>query len=184
MEQQILAEAESKTGFEPEMDKLLLGFARRSRARLQQERHQIPEPLLSNLLRMRCMWKIWSCKQLFFRQQPGSPAVPFDLRFASIQDSLRLLAGQAISELERRIMPQVETYLAQKETAPCEPAMRPATHVMKWVLLWQLILIYRQSLNWMLEQQQTNAAPISIAGQLMPSKPGFPCADREDQWRP
>jgi len=147
---------ENKTGFEAEMDKFLLGLVHRPRVGLQHEANQVPEQLLSNLLEMRCMSKVWSSKQLFFWRSEG-PASPFDVRLASIQDSLRLLAGRRISELERNIVKDIEAYLGLKETS---------TLVMKWVLLWQMILIYRQSLNWMLEQQQTNAAPIYTAGQL------------------
>jgi len=151
MEQQLLAE--SGNGFETVMDRFLFQMVSRAAA------HKQPEAaLLSNLLEMRCLSRLWSCKQLYFRQQPGSQAFPFDLRFASIQESLRLFAAQATSGLERKILPELDNFRAKKDTS-----------VTKWLVLWQMMLIYRQSLSWVLEQQQTDAAPLSIEGQCLSS---------------
>jgi hypothetical protein len=165
MEEQI--QAEDSTNFEAELDRLLLRFVRRPHTTMPQGGQRIPviETLLSNLLRMRCMWKVWSCKQLFFRQQPGSVGAPLETQVSSIQDSLRLYAAQAISELERKVVSDIETYLVKKDAVRTVSAMRATLDVMKWLLLWQLILIYRQSLNLVMEQQQTNAAPLPMTCQ-------------------
>jgi len=163
MEQQIMAE--KRMDFEAEMDRLLVGFVRQARTKMRPVGQQMAGELLSNLFQMRCMWKIWGCKQLFFWEQTEFQGqtefrgLPFDLRFEAIQDSLRRFAGQKISELERKILPEIDKYIAGKETS------RPAAteiDVMKWFSSWQLMLTYRQSWNWVLEQQQTNAAPIPI----------------------
>lgn len=156
--QQILSE--NSTGFEAEMDRLLVWYENRLG-------HSLALPintLLVNLSRMRCMWKLWSCK-LFVRPHAASPSVsPFDLRLASVQESLRLFAAQKISELERRIVSDIETHLLKKDTARGAQPLRPRLNITKWLLLWQIILMYRQSLSWMLQQESTNAAPIHIAG--------------------
>jgi hypothetical protein len=173
MEQQIWAETE--TDFESEMDKLLLQFVHRPQAGTQWEEQQ---QLLSDILKMRCMWKLWSSKRLFVRQQPGFVAFPFDLKLVSIQDSLRLFAAQAISELERKILPVIDKCFirqdAKKDTKKDPP-------VMKWLLLWQVILIYRQSLGCVLGQQQTDSAPIPIQGQYIAIHARSPDADRGNQ---
>jgi hypothetical protein len=113
------------------------------------------------------MWKVWSCKQLFLRQQLGSPAYQFGLNMSSIQDSLRLQAARIISELERKVVDDIEkTFLLKnkKDAARPSPEMRRTVEVTRWLLLWQVILIYRQSLSLVMEQQQTNAEPLPVAG--------------------
>lgn len=170
MEQQI--QAETKTDFEAEMDKLLLQLVRRPQPGTQWDGQQLLGPLLSNIFEMRCMWRLWSCKQFFVRQQPGSQAFPLDLQFVSIQDFLRLFAAQAISELERKILPVIDKCCINTKKDPL---------VMKWFLLWQMILIYRQSLSCVLGQQQTNSAPIPIQGQYVATHVRAPDADGETQ---
>jgi hypothetical protein len=172
-------EADTRADFEAEMDKLLLELVRRQEEALLgqhagtlHQMAQIPEGLLSNLLKMRCMWKVWSCKRLFARQQPGSPAFPFDLRLASVQDFLRFSSARRISELEREVLPELDRYLSRKDKSP---AAGPGVDVMRWLLSWQMILIYRQSLGWVLhQQQQTDAAPTPIAGKSPVRTIGLP----------
>jgi hypothetical protein len=172
-------EADTRADFEAEMDKLLLELVRRQEEALPgqhagtlQQMAQTPETLLPNLLKMRCMWKVWSCKQLFARPQPGSPAFPIDLRLASVQDFLRFTAARRISELERDVLPELEKCLSRKDKSS---AAGPGVDVIKWLLSWQMILIYRQSLGWVLhQQQQTDAAPTPIAGQLPVRAIGLP----------
>ncbi|KAL2023224.1 hypothetical protein VTK56DRAFT_3347 [Thermocarpiscus australiensis] len=172
MERQILAE--NGSDFEAHMDKLLVCFVRRSESVLRSEGQQLGRTnktgqvyltLMSNLLKMRCMWKIWSCKQLFARQHPGAQrVVRLESEFASIQDSLRLFAAQALSELERRIIRDIETHVLKQDTNRVASTTRLNIDITKWLLLWQMMLIYRQSLSWTLQQEQTDAAPIPIAG--------------------
>ncbi|KAL2258240.1 hypothetical protein VTK26DRAFT_8527 [Humicola hyalothermophila] len=159
MEQQI--QFETGLDFETQMDKLLLRFV----CGKYTPSEQPLATLLANILKMRCMWKVWSCKQLYHREQLGVvPGTEFDFRFASIQDSLRLYAAQAISELERKVIGDIDALILNKKDAGRVPQpKRCRLDIAKWLLLWQVILIYRQSLSWMLQQQQTNhAAPIPI----------------------
>lgn len=159
--QQIISE--NSIDFEAQMDKLLIEFV----PRVGNSHGQHIEALLLDLLKMRCMWKIWSCKQLVFWQQPGGqPISPFDLRLSSIHDSLRLLAAQKISELERNITSNIETHLLgnKKDTARGAQPTHPRLDITKWLLLWQIILMYRQSLGWMLQQEPNNAAPFHPEG--------------------
>lgn len=166
MEKQI--EVEKRTDFEAEMDRLLLKFAHRMKTATlpDGQRLPIPQALLSNVLKMKAMWKVWSCKQLYVRQHPGSSAVPLPMSFMSVQDSLRLHAAQMVSELERKVIDDIETSFVKKDTRRLAPSMRCTVDVTKWLVLWHLILIYRQSLSLVMEQQQTNAAPLPITGQL------------------
>ncbi|GAB1310502.1 hypothetical protein MFIFM68171_00712 [Madurella fahalii] len=142
----------NKTEFEAHMDKLLHGLV------AQQGQHpQMPKTLLLNLFTMRSMWKVWNCKQFFVRQELASQPVPLDLRFASIQDSLRLFAAERISELERNVLADIQKHIAKKDSTG-------VPLITKWLVLWQMIFIYRHSLRWLLEQQQTNAAPMPMIG--------------------
>ena len=158
--EQILSE--NSTDFEAQMDKFFLQFV----SQTGKSHGQHMEKLLADLLKMRCMWKIWSCKQLFVRPQPGSRQVSsFNLPLAPVQDFLRLFAAQKISELEWSIVSDIDTHLLnKKDSARGVQPLRSRLDITKWLLLWQLILMYRQSLRWMLQQEQTNAAPIHIAG--------------------
>ncbi|KAK4105579.1 hypothetical protein N658DRAFT_417734 [Parathielavia hyrcaniae] len=184
-------EADTRADFEAEMDKLLLELVRRQEegmplpgqhAGSPYQGTQLPASLLPNLLKMKSMYKIWSCKQLFARQG-GPPPLPFDLRLASVQEVLRYLAAQRISELERNILPELEKYCSSKEKSSARSkkekdtpsAVRPGMDVMRWFLSWQMILIYRQSLGWVLDQQQqTDAAPVPIAGESAPRQVRLP----------
>ena len=101
-----------------------------------------------------------------FAQTHLSPrAVPFDSRYTSIQDLLRLLAAREISVLERDILGLIENY----------PFKTDNELVMKWFLLWQMFLTYRQSLDLTLGQEATNSASISYPGQLIVVNTLDPC---------
>lgn len=139
---------ENRTDFEVHMDKLLRGWSA----------HRRGQRPLAELRKMKCMWKVWSCKQFFVRQEPESQPIPFDMQFASIQDSLRLLAAGKISELERKVIEAIPEHIVKKEATDALITM--------WIVLWQMIFIYRQALRGMLEQEQTNAAPLPLASQF------------------
>jgi hypothetical protein len=156
MKQQILAESE--TNFEVELDKLLCKFVE-SPSGPRTPNHET----LRNILEMRCMWKLWTSKQLFYRDELMALMAPCDDRVSSIQDSLRLQASQAISERERKVTSGIDKYMVNMDAPP--PHLRCASNVTRWLLLWQMMLIYRQSLGLVMEQhQQTNATPRSKAG--------------------
>ena len=155
MEQQIAAETE--TGFEAAMDKLLLKVVRQLQAGMLAN-WQLP--LLSELLMMRCMWKVWNCKQLFCRLSPESQAFLLDVRTSTIQDSLQSFAAQAISERERKILHGIQLLVVDKKDKGKET---DEVIVVKWLLLWQMMLLYHQSLSWVLAPAQ----PFSLAGWLI-----------------
>ena len=157
MEQQIVAE--SAKGFEAEMDRLLWKFVRQPPTGVQAKWHD----LLSDLLKMRCMWKIWSCKQLFFRPNLRTQGTAFNARVSSIQDSLRSFAAQAISQHERKILEGIQLLVVDKKDKVKKDT--DEVTIVKWLLLWQMMLLYRQSLSWMLAQEQ----PFSLAGQSIVS---------------
>ena len=162
MEQQIAAE--TATGFEAAMDRLLLRVVRQPQAGML-AKWQVP--LLSELLMMRCMWKVWNCKQLFCRPSPESQPFPLDVRTSTIQDSLQSFAAQAISERERKILQGTQQlFFEKKDKDTAEVA------VVKWLLLWQLMLLYRRSMGWMLAQAQ----PFSLSGSFIVSKCAAPGA--------
>lgn len=138
MKQQILAESE--TNFEVELDKLLCKFVE-----LLSGPGSPNHETLRNVLEMRCMWKLWTTEQLFYRDEPRAVAAPFDDRVSSIQDLLRLQASQAISERERKVTSEIDLYIVNKGAPP--PDSRCTTNVTRWLLLWQMMLIYRQSLG-------------------------------------
>ncbi len=151
MVQQIIAD-ESRD-FETEMGKLLVHFVRSSGMSTEPAGETL-HALLLKLLKMRCMWKLWSCRKMFAQTHESAPAVLFDWRHTSIQDFLRLLAAREISVLERDILSQIDNY----------PFKTTEERVMKWFLLWQMLLIYFQSMDLTLGQQETNSAPISYPG--------------------
>ncbi|KAK4170271.1 hypothetical protein QBC43DRAFT_305725 [Cladorrhinum sp. PSN259] len=114
--------------------------------------------LMSKVLEMKAMWKIWSCKELFVRWEEGSnQVVPLGVQFSSIQDRLRFISGKEISALEGEVLKGLDGYL-KKESG------RPATslNIARWLSLMQMISIYRQSLNWMLQQEHTDTAPLAL----------------------
>ncbi|KAK3996852.1 hypothetical protein QBC44DRAFT_316701 [Cladorrhinum sp. PSN332] len=109
--------------------------------------------LVSKVLEMKAMWRIWSCKELFVRREKdNSPVQPF-----AIQDRLRFIAGKEISELEDCILAGFEGYLKKEAGRP--PTM---LNVARWLSLMQMISIYRQSLKWMLQQEHTDTAPLAL----------------------
>ncbi len=148
MEEQIATEP--ATSFEAEMDRLLLSFVRQSQAGIETKW----QASLSDMLRMRCMWKVWTCKQLFFRPDPKSQGTPFNARVSSIHNSLRSVAAQALSEYERKLLCGIDLFIFQKKDKDME-----VETIVKWLLLWQMMLLYRQSLGGMAQEQ-----PIPLEG--------------------
>ncbi|KAL2158070.1 hypothetical protein VTH06DRAFT_4880 [Thermothelomyces fergusii] len=144
MERHILAE--NSASFEACMDKLLVGFARNPQPGPQPWAQRIPEQLVLDILTMRCMSKVWNAKSLVLQPDVGT--------ISQFQDCLRRLAGQAISELERKIAKDLWRLFNKEKEKACHPTV----HVVKWVLLWQMILIYRQSL----ERLQADAEPFYL----------------------
>ncbi|KAK0670718.1 hypothetical protein QBC41DRAFT_317186 [Cercophora samala] len=112
--------------------------------------------LLSDLLDLKLMWKIWSCKDFFGRSQELGATHPLGLHFSSVQSWLRYTAAMAMSRLEKSILEVFDEYL-KKDAAGLTAATRPILEVSRWVSLWQMILIYRQSLR--LLQEHNEAEP-------------------------
>ncbi|KAK4174073.1 hypothetical protein QBC36DRAFT_334437 [Triangularia setosa] len=112
--------------------------------------------LLSDLLDLKLMWKIWSCKDFFGRPQEAGAGRPLGLQFSSVQSWLRYTAAMAISRLEKNILEVFDEYL-KKDAAGLTAATRSILEVSRWVSLWQMILVYRQSLR--LLQEHNEAEP-------------------------
>lgn len=151
----------TRTSFEAHMDKLLLLFIRRGETPVVERPANTANVsfygLLSDLYKLKCMWEIWSHNQ-FFRHdwwQGVRQVTPLHPQYAPVQDSLRLYAAQTISELERKIIEAIEKHFI-KDPVREEPGVRLRNDIARWLLFWQMILIYRQSL--LLLQQQADAA--------------------------
>ncbi|KAK4673025.1 hypothetical protein QC763_108150 [Podospora pseudopauciseta] len=112
--------------------------------------------LLSNLLELKLMWKIWSCKDFFGRRQEAGAGRPLGLQFSSVQSWLRFTAASAISRLEKNILEVFDEYL-KKDAAGLTTATKPILELSRWVSLWQMILVYRRSLR--LLQEHNEAEP-------------------------
>ncbi|KAK4202239.1 hypothetical protein QBC40DRAFT_276804 [Triangularia verruculosa] len=109
--------------------------------------------LLSDLLDFKLMWKIWSSKDLFGRQQEAGAGRPLGLQFSSVQNWIRCTAAKAISRLEKKILDAFDEFL-KKDAAGLTAATRPILEVSRWLSLWQMILIYRQSLRSLQEHNE------------------------------
>jgi hypothetical protein len=120
--------------------------------------------LMQNVLKMRCMWKIWSCRQLFIRQAHKAGAA--NVRLVAIEEHLRQHAEQAMSQLEREVLEDIDKYRIEHPNDKIKKEDRPmlwtALNITTWALLWQMILIYRQTYSRMVYQEQTDSAPIPI----------------------
>ncbi|KAK3695112.1 hypothetical protein B0T22DRAFT_454394 [Podospora appendiculata] len=165
-EDQILFE--ERIDFETRMEKLLRSYVRSNgleKAITSEQRClkivQTQKTLMLNLLKMRCMWKVKSCKE-FFVARPGEKAVALPQNLTSIQDHLRLFAEQAMSTLERDVLKDIDTYLFVTDIRKEEQVLSAAVNIAMWISLWQIILLYRRSLLWALYQQGTKSAPVTI----------------------
>ncbi|KAK3943659.1 hypothetical protein QBC46DRAFT_376724 [Diplogelasinospora grovesii] len=124
---------------------------------------QTQKVLMRNLRNMSCMWKLWSSDQLFHRLDDvdGAATRPFHEGLQSVHAWLRLSAEQAMSTLERDILRDMDSYLSPIEIRHQDkPILASSVHVAMWISMWQIILIYRQSLShayagplWMRDKQ-------------------------------
>jgi hypothetical protein len=90
---------------------------------------------LSKLLRMRCMWNVWSCKKFYARDSRGQLLTDSTL---AVQDYLHRYAGGTISQLEKDVLGELDKL---------QTGIKGDTrdHVDVWVALWQLVFTYQQS---------------------------------------
>ncbi len=132
---------------------------------------------MEKLVSLRCMWRVWCCKQFFFRRasDPVNDAfAPLPARQQAIQDYLHQLAGEAISVYEKAILKEVDKLLNPNSLRKKEhPILYSASKVSTWVTLWQLILIYRHTLGEMIYGQYMNASSVPIGGQSTRNSPGI-----------
>jgi hypothetical protein len=91
------------------------------------------EHWLSKLLKMRCMWNVWSCKKFYARDARGQLLQDSAL---AVQDYLHRYAGGTISQLEKDVL---------RELDKLQTGIKGDNHVDAWVALWQLLFMYRQS---------------------------------------
>jgi hypothetical protein len=143
---------DDQNDFESQMDKLL---------RLVVNQQKGEDPLLSTLLEMKCMWRILCCKNFVLE--------PHVLRVQDatcVEGALRQHAAESIARLEGKVLNEIDPYLKKDQgkcdqRQPGETAKNGGTREMKytrkfyrWLGLWQMLLIYRQSLVWVREQEK------------------------------
>ncbi len=96
-------------------------------------------------------------------------AVPFDASVFSIQKWLYKHAARAIPLLEKRVVLNTDTYLVQEpiSVASGSPEITILFNVTRWLVLWQLMLTYQQSLA-LASRQHIGQRGMSLP--VMPSK--------------
>ncbi|KAK3383264.1 hypothetical protein B0T24DRAFT_42091 [Lasiosphaeria ovina] len=153
---------ESEKGFQACVEELLQGYERNNTLDkaagnfLEHKKHKILKRLMLNLLHMMHMWKIWSSGPFVIRQVlDNGNGQPTSMGFQSIQNHLRRHAEQAMSSLERHILGDIDGYLSSTESGKEDTSLSSVLQVAMWVSLWQIILIYRESLGSMSPRQQT-----------------------------
>ncbi|KAK4220086.1 hypothetical protein QBC37DRAFT_393867 [Rhypophila decipiens] len=122
--------------------------------------------LLKNILSMRCMWKVWSCEKFDVRT-PSGDAVHSNWDTSAIEDHLQRVAEQALSSLEKTILRDMDRYLSPSDIRDDRPVLKSAMNAAAWIILWQMILLYRKSVIRTLVQQErdqkeVNAAPFVL----------------------
>lgn len=127
--------------------------------------------LLKNILSMRCMWKVWSCDKFEITLAENGSPLPRGCDVSAIQDHLHSAAEQALSSLEKTILRDMDRYLSPSDIKEDRPVLRSAMNVALWVILWQMILLYRQSVirtlvQQALDQKEANAAPFVPGSEL------------------
>ncbi|KAK0734007.1 hypothetical protein B0T26DRAFT_632329 [Lasiosphaeria miniovina] len=153
---------ESEKDFQACVEGLLQGYERNNTLDkaagnfLEHKKHKILKRLMLNLLHMMQMWKIWSSGPFVIRQVlDNGNGKPTSMGFQSIQNHLRRHAEQAMSSLERHILGDIDGYLSSTESGKEDTSLSSVLQVAMWVSLWQIILIYRESLGSMSPRQQT-----------------------------
>ncbi|KAM7222147.1 hypothetical protein V8F06_002419 [Rhypophila decipiens] len=131
------------------------------------------QDLLKNILSMRCMWKVWSCEKFDVRT-PSGDAVHSNWDTSAIEDHLQRVAEQALSSLEKTILRDMDRYLSPSDIRDDRPVLKSAMNVAAWIILWQMILLYRKSVIRTLVQQErdqkeVNAAPFVLGKVVSPS---------------
>ncbi|KAK3341564.1 hypothetical protein B0T25DRAFT_616842 [Lasiosphaeria hispida] len=170
-------EAERNPSFESSIETLLLTFVQHDGLQnaLSLEGKQIDsksirfareqQAWMKKLLDMRCMWKVWRCRQFYIRRTLASPEMHNSSpRFQAIQDHLHRRAEHAISSLEKSVLGGIDRLLVPFSIKKEHQYLQSALNISMWVSMWQLILIYRQSLSQMLIDQPRYSAPVFIEG--------------------
>ncbi|KAK0731622.1 hypothetical protein B0H67DRAFT_639991 [Lasiosphaeris hirsuta] len=119
---------------------------------------------MKKLLDMRSMWKVWRCKQFYIRVASHGMVATSSPVLQPIQDHLRRRAEHAISSLEKSVLEGIDRFLAPFGIKGEHRYLQSALNISIWVSMWQLILIYRQSLSQMLIDQPGYPAPVFIDG--------------------
>lgn len=128
------------------------------------------QDLLKNIQSMRCMWKVWSCERFDIRTTDNSPLPP-NWDVSAIEGHIQRVAEQALSSLEKTILRDMDRYLSPSDIREDRPVLKSAMNVASWIILWQMILLYRQSVIRTLVQQErdqkeADAAPFVLGSEL------------------
>ncbi|OAA73839.1 hypothetical protein ISF_00740 [Cordyceps fumosorosea ARSEF 2679] len=92
--------------------------------------------LVSNVHKLNCFFRIWKT-DAFWCHDPTNKFVSLPL---SVQARLRSIARQGARSIEHDILKELDDILAQ------QGATKPDERLAIWASLWQLILIYRETL--------------------------------------
>lgn len=92
--------------------------------------------LVSNVHKLNCFFRIWKT-DAFWCRDPTNKFVSLPL---SVQARLRNIARQGARFIEHDILRELDEILAQQGTT------KPDERLAIWASLWQLILIYRETL--------------------------------------
>ncbi|KAM7207072.1 hypothetical protein V8F33_000171 [Rhypophila sp. PSN 637] len=149
-----------KHEFESYLEKLHLSFAQNNC--LDSALVKTQQDLLKNILSMRCMWKVWSCEKFDVRTPSGDP-VHSNWDTSAIEDHLQRVAEQALSSLEKTILRDMDRYLSPSEIRDDRPVLKSAMNIAAWIILWQMILLYRKSVIRTLVQQERDQKEVNAA---------------------
>lgn len=122
--------------------------------------------LLKNILSMRCMWKVWRCDTFeITRSIDGTSEFPLPKEWdvSAIRDHLHSAAEQALSSLEKTILRDMDRYLSPIDIKDDRPVLRSAMNVASWVVLWEMILLYREAVVVTLVQQEMDQRGVDAA---------------------
>ena len=167
------AKFDTKADFESRVVQLLMAHIQRDNlGKLKSEYYDgcssvidAQRTLMDNLLKLSCMWSVWSCGRFYMRTARDPTVYPSShCYYQAIHDYLRLHAGEAISIFERHALESMEKVISQTQIRKKDQPAWSTLNVSLWVTLWQLILIYRRTLGHLSYDGSTNAVPASVSG--------------------
>jgi len=164
-------ESDLDSSFEPSLDRFLVslvqnrGIDRASNGNVRSSFVDGQKECVQRLLKMKSMWRIWSSKELYFRQHRTHPGSMMSTcaSLQPVQDFLRNLAGGAVSEAEKAVLNEVDKLMTPISIKRKDQrVLWSALNAVAWTSLWQLMLIYRSTLR-MFHEEQIGRSPTNMA---------------------